>query len=274
MEKEILDKIAEIYYFTQYGKLMPGFIHNINGRITSLDSKIQLSAIKMKMKIKKLEKNKDNYSEETYLVLEKEYGEMSEQFDSMKQAKNELNGLMSMLNRKVSGERSGKCSGIDLTEAVKSFHDFFMFYKRYKHDTTVEFDFDSSSYITMNQKDFNFILFSVVKNGVDATYGLQNEENYIKYSSIIHPDCVELKIFNNGIIIEADMDIFQPLHSDKYDYKEEAGVDMGAPLGVGLDMYFLKKILDSYQNVQYSVISKEGEGTTFSIKFMNSDKKK
>ena len=274
MEKEILDKIAEIYYFTQYGKLMPGFIHNINGRITSLDSKIQLSAIKIKMKMKKLEKNKDNYSEETYLALEKEYNELGEQLESMKQAKNELNDLMTMLNRKVSGERSGKRTAIDLTEAVKSFHDFFMFYKRYKHDTKVEFDLESSSYVTMEQKDFYFILFAIVKNGVDATYGLENEENYIKYSSIIHDDCVELKIFNNGKIIEPDMDIFQPLHSDKHDYKEEFKAMADVPLGVGLDMYFLKKILNNYPNVQYSFVSQEGEGTTFSIKFMNLEQKK
>jgi len=66
MEKEIIDKLKEVYFYTQYGSLMPGFVHNINGKITAVDSKIQLFNMKAQMKLKKLEATKEGMSEAEY----------------------------------------------------------------------------------------------------------------------------------------------------------------------------------------------------------------
>ena len=49
MEKEIIEAVKEIYHYMQYGKLMPGFIHNINGKITAVDSKLQITSMKTQM---------------------------------------------------------------------------------------------------------------------------------------------------------------------------------------------------------------------------------
>jgi len=268
MNDTLTDKLTDIYYFTQYGKLMPGFIHNINGKITGLDSKIQLAGIKIKMKEKKLLMQKEQYSEETFAALQKEYQELGEQFEGMKVAKNELNSLMSMLNRKISGERAGHNALIDITSEIKAFHEFFQFYKRYKHNTRVEFDFDGSANINMKQKDFNFLLFAVVKNGVDATYGYDDEQNIIKYTVTSHQDGVELQITNSGKLLREDQDVFQTTDSDKVMYRDEVARSDDSPLGAGLDLFFLKQMLASYPDIQYSLASTEDKGTTFSIKFL------
>lgn len=259
--EEILNRLTDIFYFIQYGKLMPGFIHNINGKLTSLDSKIQLAYMKMQMKLKKLSNNQLNYPEDAKAVLEKEYSELITMFEALNTSKNELNSLLSVLNCKASNENVHVVTMIDINSAIKDFHDFFNFYKRYKHNITVEFDLEGTPFVKMKYNDFYFLLYSIVRNAVDATHDWHNQKNIIRFTTKNFDHFVELTIYNNGAPIPENTDLFDPLISNKALFGND-DVSEEMPMGAGLDLFFLKRMLDKYSDLKYSWSSNE-TGTEF-----------
>jgi len=270
-EKIITDRIEEVYHFMQYGKLMPGVIHNFNGKYAMIDSKIQLATMKLAMKRKKLEANKENISTEVYEALSKEYDESGKLMEGLNKGRTAVNDIMQGLNSKVSNEFSYRNSSIDLCSLIKEFDNFFYFYKRYKHNTTKQFEFDGTPFIKMKYKDIYFLLFVTVKNCVDATFGndqnLSEEiQNIVRYKVVKIDGTVELRIFNNGKYFENFDDAFTNFTSDKISYDSEEAV-FDTPEGVGLDLYFLKKILDKYKSITYRIESKEGVGTEYIYTF-------
>jgi len=255
----------------QYGKLMPGVIHNFNGKYAMIDSKIQLATMKLAMKRKKLEANKENISTEVYEALSKEYDESAKLMEGLNKGRTAVNEIMQGLNNKVSNEFSYRDSSIDLCSLIKEFDNFFYFYKRYKHNTTKQFEFDGTPFIKMKYKDIYFLLFVTVKNCVDATFendqNLSDEiQNIVRYKVVKKDDTVELRIFNNGKYFENFDDAFTTFTSDKISYDSEEAV-FDTPEGAGLDLYFLKKILDRYENITYRIESKEGVGTEYIYTF-------
>lgn len=260
-EQQILDRLTEIFYLTQYGKLMPGFIHNINGKLTSLDSKIQLTHMKLQMKLKKLKQHTVAYTEEVQTLLEKEYGDLITMFDALTVSKNELNALLAILNSKASNENIHTVTMIDINNSIREFDEFFKFYKRYKHNITVELDLEDSPFAKMQYNDFYFLLYAVVRNAVDATAEKNSRENIIRYTTRNFDCFVELSIFNNGIPIAENSDIFAPLNTHKAPFgNEDNSVD--TPMGAGLDLYFLQRMLSKYPEFKYSWQSNQ-DGTTF-----------
>jgi DNA repair exonuclease SbcCD ATPase subunit len=107
MEKKIIEKLKDIYYYLQYGKLMPGFIHNINGKITAVDSKLQITALKTQMKIKKLNAKKDEMIPEVFDAIKAEYEDLLKTIEQLKAPMFELTGLMKTINEKVFNEDNG-----------------------------------------------------------------------------------------------------------------------------------------------------------------------
>lgn len=260
-ETEILNRLTEIFYLTQYGKLMPGFIHNINGKLTSLDSKIQLTHMKLQMKLKKLKQHTVAYSEEVQTLLEDEYNGLLTMFDALNASKNELNALLAVLNSKASNENIHAVTMIDINNSIREFDDFFKFYKRYKHNITVEFDLEDSPFAKMQYNDFYFLLYAVVRNAVDATAEKNSKENIIRYTTRNFDSFVELYIYNNGVPIAENSDVFAPLNTHKAAFGNE-DISVDTPMGAGLDLYFLQRMLAKYPEFKYSWQSDQS-GTTF-----------
>ena len=86
------------------------------------------------------------------------------------------------------------------------------------------------------------ILYTISKNAVDSTHCNEIETNQIRYSTINHSSHVDFIIFCNGKQIKDETTLFEPLFTTKVDYCEEC--DNDDPKGAGLDLYFLKMILD------------------------------
>ena len=265
--QKIIDKISEIYHFTQYGKLMPGFIHNINGKISAIDSKIQLIYFKTKLKLKKLSENKNDYTPEVYKALEQEISETIKGYEELIKGKDELNTLMNILNEKISGEFIPEKELLDINYLINIFHEYFKFYKRYKHNTKIELDLEGSPYIKMTFKDLNFLLYAIVRNGVDATFKNHQKGALLKITTKNFDDYVLLSIFNNGEKIKDKDKIFRPLYSDK-DQFSNIDYDNEKPMGAGLDLFYLKKLLSSY-GINLEIESNDS-GTTFSAKLPKS----
>ena len=258
--EEILNELTDIFYLMQYGKLMPGFIHNINGKLTGLDSKIQLTHMKLQMKLKKLAQNTE-FSEETKNALTREYTDLITMFDALNASKNELNSLLSVLNSKASSENVHAVTMIDINSAINDFHLFFKFYKRYKHNSEVQFELEGTPFIKMQYNDLFFLLYAVVRNAVDAMFDHHRKENIIRYTTRNFDHCVELIVFNNGTPIPPGRDIFAPLNSEKARFGNEE-VSEEVPMGAGLDLYFLQRMLAKYPDLAYSWQSDES-GTSF-----------
>ena len=270
-EKLIIDRMEEVYHFIQYGKLMPGVIHNFNGKYAMIDSKIQLATMKLTMKRKKLEARKDEVSEEVYDALTQEYDESEKLMVGLNKGREGVNTIMQGLNNKVSNEYSHKISPLDLRSIIKDFHDYFFFYKRYKHNTTIEFELEGSPFINMKFKDIFFLLFVTAKNCVDATYEnddkLSDEfKNILRYKVTKKDDIVELRIFNNGKYFENSENAFNSSNTDKVLYSSDDAV-FDTPEGAGLDLFFLKKMLDKYDDITYKIESEDGIGTEYIYTF-------
>ena len=265
MEKKIIEKLTDIYYYLQYGKLMPGFIHNINGKITAVDSKLQITSMKTQMKIKKLVAKKDKMDPEVFEAIKIEYESLLETIEKLKQPMTELTGLMKIINEKVFNESNAGIQMIDINGTIKSFNEFFKFNKRFKHDTEVIMDLEGNPFIKMEYRDIYLLLYTISKNAVDSTHCNEIETNQIRYSTINHSSHVDFIIFCNGKQIKDETKLFEPLFTTKVDYCEEC--DNDDPKGAGLDLYFLKMILDKYEGYDYSLKNVEG-GTEFRIKLL------
>jgi signal transduction histidine kinase len=266
MEKKIIEKLTDIYYYLQYGKLMPGFIHNVNGKITAVDSKLQITSMKTQMKIKKLKAKKDEMNPEVYESINAEYEDLLKTIDKLKQPMTELTGLIKTINEKVFNEGNAGIQMIDINGTIKSFDEFFKFYKRYKPDTEVIIDLEGNPFVKMEYRDIYLILYTIVKNAVDSTYSIEAETKQIRITTNNHSDHVDLTIFCNGNKITDENKLFNPLFTTKVDYSDIESNDED-PKGAGLDLYFLKMIMDKYDGYDYSLKNVEG-GTEFRIKLL------
>ncbi|MBN2789084.1 MAG: hypothetical protein JXR69_02715 [Candidatus Delongbacteria bacterium] len=266
MEKKIIEKLKDIYYYMQYGKLMPGFIHNINGKITAVDSKLQITSMKTQMKLKKLIAKKEEIDPEVFETTKAEYENLLETIEQLKNPMTELTGLMKTINEKVFNESSPGIQMIDINGTIKSFDEFFKFYKRYKHDTEVIMDLEGNPFVKMEYRDVYLILYTIVRNAVDSTYLGSSESKQIRFTTNNHSNHVDLKIFCNGRKITDENKLFDPLYTTKVDYSDTNQND-DDPKGAGLDLYFLKMILEKYEGYDYSLKNVEG-GTEFRIKLL------
>lgn len=244
MEKEMTDKLAEIYFFIQYGKLMPGMIHNINGKITAVDSKLQLAGMKLQMKIKKLSAQKENMSVEEYNSRLAEYEDLLKLVGQVKDPMDELKGMIKNLNDKTFNENSPGIQMIDINGTIKSFADFFMFERRFKHETVSEFELDGNPFIKMEYKDLFFILYAVTSKIV-SEFPEGSKDNKIVFSTKNFDDSVELTIISNA-------------HIDAESLKEEHCCT---------DIYFLNKTLEKYIGYDNS-FKCTGDGSEFKIKLL------
>lgn len=266
MDKKIIDKLQDIYYYLQYGKLMPGFIHNINGKITAVDSKLQITALKTQMKIKKLNAKKGEINTEVFDATKAEYEDLLKTLEQLKAPMSELTGLMKTINEKVFNEDTSGIQMIDINGTIKSFDEFFKFYKRYKHDTEVIMDLEGNPFVKMEYRDIYIILYTIVRNAVDSTFSSKSDTNQIRFTTNNHSAYVDLIIFCNGSKISDEQKLFTPLYTTKVDYSDSESND-DDPKGAGLDLYFLKMILDKYDGYDYSLKNIEG-GTEFRIKLL------
>lgn len=265
MEKEILERLREIYFFTQYGKLMPGMIHNFNGKITALDSKLQIASMKIQMKIKKLNARKEEVPEEEFNVKMAEYEDLVKLYDQLKAPMTELNYFMKNINEKVFNENSPGIQMIDINGTINIFCEFFKFYKRFKHDTAVEFELEGNPFIKMEYRDLYFILYSVTRNAVDSTIE-SKEGNILKFKTVNTDGYVNLTITSNGQSIEDEDKLFTALYTTKKGFFDPCQ-DENIPNGEGLDLYFLKSLLDKYPGYDYH-LKNIPEGTEFQIKLL------
>ncbi|MBU4486873.1 MAG: hypothetical protein KKD38_08090 [Candidatus Delongbacteria bacterium] len=265
MEKEIIERLKDIYFFMQYGKLMPGMIHNINGKITVLDSKIILSAMKIQMKIKKLQAKKEEMSEDEFNSKITEHEDMLKIIEQFKAPMLELNHFMKNLNDKIFNENSQGIQMIDINGTIKSFGEYFKIYKRFKHDSVVEYELEGNPFIKMEYKDIYNILYVVTRNAVDSTIN-SGKENKIVFKTENHNDFVVLSISANGANILDESKLFEPLYTTKKGFLDSEQDD-NIPNGEGLDLYFLKLSLEKYAGYDYSLKNVE-DGTEFKIKLL------
>lgn len=265
MEKEIIERLKGIYFFMQYGKLMPGMIHNINGKITALDSKIQLSAMKIQMKIKKLNAKKEEMSEDEFNSKMTEHEDMLKIIEQLKAPMTELNMFMKNLNDKTFNENSQGIQMIDINGAIKTFSEYFMFYKRFKHDCVVEFELEANPFIKMEYNDIYNLLYVITRNAVDSTIN-SGKENKILFKTENHDHFVMLTIRANGAKISDESKLFEPLYTTKKGFFAP-DQDDNIPNGEGLDLYFLKLSLEKYTGYDYSLKNVE-DGTEFKIKLL------
>lgn len=244
MEKEMTDKLAEIYFFMQYGKLMPGMIHNVNGKITAVDSKLQLAGMKLQMKIKKLSAQKENISEEDYNSKLAEYEDLLKLVGQIKDPMDELKGMIKNLNDKTFNENSPGIQMIDINGAIRSFADFFMFERRFKHETVSEFDLEGNPFIKMEYKDVFFILYAVTSKMI-SEFPEGSKDNKVIFITKNFDDCVEMSVKTNVKI-------------------NTESLNEG---NCGTDMYFLNRILDKYKGYD-NFFTCTDEGSEFKIKLL------
>ncbi len=244
MEKRIVEALKDVYFYMQYGRLMPGFVHNINGRITAVDSKLQLFNMKVQMKLKKLEAAKETMTEAEYNFKKAEYDEMLKVSEQLKEPMTELNGLMKVINDKIFNENTPGIQMIDINGAVKAFCEFYKFDKKFKHDTEVTTELDGNPFIKMEYRDIFYILFAISRSILDS-FPDDDKSGKIIYKTENGDECVRLSIKTNGNICMDDK------------------------LGEGVcpNMYFLKQILNKYEGYEHSV-SNTGEGSEFKIKLL------
>ncbi|HAQ60648.1 TPA: hypothetical protein DCR49_01355 [Candidatus Delongbacteria bacterium] len=244
MEKELTEALKDVYFYMQYGILMPGFVHNINGKITAVDSKLQLFNMKAQLKLKKLEAAKESMSETEYNFKKTEYEDMIKVSEQLKEPMNELNSFIRIINDKIFNENSPGIQMIDINGAVKSFCEFFKFDKKFKHDTKVEFELEGNPFIKMEYKDIFFILYAVTKKIIDS-FPEERQENSIAFKTQNLNECVWLSIKTNG-----------KMCMDENDEK-----------GSCPDMFFLNLILEKYPENEHLLSSVDG-GTEFKIKLL------
>lgn len=243
MEKELTEALKDIYFYMQYGILMPGFVHNINGKITAVDSKLQLFNMKIQMKIKKLEAAKESISEAEYNFKKAEYEEMLKVSEQLKEPMNELNTFIKVINDKIFNENTPGIQMIDINGAVKSFCEFFKFDKKFKHDTKVETELEGNPFIKMEYKDIFFILYAVTKKMIDSVCE-SDRNNRIIYKTQNLDNCVWLSITSDRKICLEE------------DEKDECP-----------DIYFLHLILEKYPDYEY-MISSGDEKSEFKIQLL------
>jgi hypothetical protein len=244
MEKELTEALKDVYFYMQYGILMPGFVHNINGKITAVDSKLQLFNMKAQLKLKKLEAAKESMSEAEYNFKKIEYEDMIKVSEQLKEPMNELNSFIRIINDKIFNENSPGIQMIDINGAVKSFCEFFKFDKKFKHDTKVEFELEGNPFIKMEYKDIFFILYAVTKKIIDS-FPEERQENSISFKTQNMNECVWLSIKTNG-----------KMCMDENDEK-----------GSCPDMFFLNLILEKYPENEH-LLSSVDSGTEFKIKLL------
>ncbi len=253
LNKKLLERLLNVYHFTQYGKLMPGFIHNINGKITGIDSQIQLYHIKAMLKLKKLEERKESLSKETYEELKKEYQENLQIFEKMKVSKNKLNQLIAVLNNKVAQESLYKEEFIDINRVIREFHKFFCFYKIYKHDTEVIFDLKSTKFPKMQYKDFNFILYVATRNAVDSTIAMKNKKNILIYKTYDNEDEVVLNIEINGSKLPENYKLGDLNFDNSKKYFGDLTAKPDEAFGAGLDLFFASRMIADYEHLNMEI---------------------
>ncbi|HQO08526.1 MAG TPA: hypothetical protein PLK90_00410 [Clostridiales bacterium] len=243
MEKELIEALKEQYFNMQYGVLMPGFVHNINGKITAVDSKLQLFNMKIQMKIKKLEAAKEGMSEAEYNFKKVEYDDMLKISEQLKEPMNELNAFIKVINDKIFNENTPGIQMIDINGAVRSFCDFFKFDRKFKHETKVETELDGNPFIKMVNKDIYCILYAVTKQMIDSVPE-GDKDNRIVYRTRNLDNCVWLSV-----------------NSERKISLEEEETDK-CP-----DIYFLRLILEKYPNYEH-MISSSDQGAEFKIQLL------
>ncbi|PID29265.1 MAG: hypothetical protein CR982_03235 [Candidatus Cloacimonadota bacterium] len=253
VDKDILDRVEKIYYLLQYGKLMPGMIHNLNGRITLLDTRIQLAVMGVQNRLEKLLGKKESLDEESYKYHLSDLEYIKKIVDSLDSFRDEVNSVLGDLNFKIFNESKSSSSRISLKKAVDEFDLYFKFYKYYKHNTEIENSIPVDIEINFVYRDLYLILYSIVRNICDSIVQSKIEKGRIVYRAEDNESYTVLDILGNGEDIKDKSPDDLILSASKRSFSETI-TDFDSIYGEGLDLFFLNKIL-AKRNVKWEIFS-------------------
>ncbi|MBN1971337.1 MAG: hypothetical protein JXR48_17720 [Candidatus Delongbacteria bacterium] len=263
-DKDIIEKVANIYHYTAYGKLMAGIIHNVNGKITLIDTKIQLASMSIESKLENLEKKKDDLRPEDYEYFLKDLSSFKKIVDGLNTFRMELNSILANSNRKVFSENIGERTKFDINQFVKDFHEFFNFYGIYKHNVDVEFELGADKFVNTIHRAAYFIATAIIKNVSEAIKVCESGRGKIIYKTFNDAEKVHLEILSTGLT--PDVNNFEDLilTSTKESFEGQIS-DLKDIFGEGLDLYFANMIAKK-NNIEISLV-KGNENYSFIISF-------
>jgi len=228
-------EIAQVHRFAEFGRLSSGLFHDLVNPLTT----VMLNINKIKL---------DGKNQPHFDFIKSDLEQVSQASEKMREFINSVRKQIS-----PEGKKENFCLNKEVEDAISVLN-----YKAAKNQVCLLFLADEKIAISGDAIKFNQIATNLIANAIDAYDNSGKKEKEVRITLNKGDDFVVLSVTDYGRGIENNniSKIFEPFFTTKSEQNS---------LGLGLAL--IKKIIEENFLGNIEVISQEGVGTTFTVKF-------
>lgn len=247
-----------------FGKNVQGIVHNMNNQISGILGYSQLMRLDLDVLLFKEQNDPEIQLSDSKPALQKLSQRLNANLGCIERFIDMINSLMKK-SRFIQNE---EFEVIELSELLKSEIEFLDVNKWFNKNVSLVCDLsDIELLVNVVPSYISQVLQNLVKNGIDAVYGLPNPEIEIKTG--INDNMVWFTVSDNGGGIPEKIlhRIFEPYFTTKI---RENEAEQASSSGTGLGLYMCNELISQQQGNIFVENSSES-GTTFKIEFKQAE---
>lgn len=267
MEQLLKDQTSNLMKYERqasFGKNVQGIVHNMNNQISGILGYAQLMRLDLDGLLLKEKNNPKTLLGHSKPTLQKLSKRLNSNLDCIERFIDMINSLMNK-SRFIQSE---EFEVIELNELLRNEIGFLDVNKWYDKNVNLIFDFSDKELLTNLVPSYiSQVLQNLVKNGIDAVYGLPNPT--IKIKTGVDDDMVWFSVSDNGKGIPEKIlpRIFEAYFSTKM---RENDSEYASSSGTGLGLYMCNELI-SLQKGNVFVEKSDETGATFKVEFKKAD---
>ncbi len=223
------EKMAHLYRFAEFGRLSSGLFHDLINPLTAVSLNLEQA---------------------------KNAGETKQCVNKAVRAAKKMEDMVTAVRKQLSREENKTLFSVneEIAQALEV-----LSHKALKSAVAIRFFSRQEVKTYGDAVKFNQVALNLIANAIDSYQGKEkNDTRTVTMSLSQNGDTVIFEVKDKGVGIpeENKQKLFEPFFTTKGE---------GYGLGIGLSM--IKRIVEKDFNGSISVASKEGEGSTFTVKF-------
>ncbi|MCH8286033.1 response regulator [candidate division KSB1 bacterium] len=247
-----------------FGKNVQGIVHNMNNQISGILGYAQLMRLDLDGLLLKEKNNPKTLLGNSKPALQKLSKRLNSNLDCIERFIDMINSLMNK-SRFIQSE---EFEVIELNELLRDEIGFLDVNKWYNKNVNLIFDFSDKELLTNVVPSYiSQVLQNLVKNGIDAVYGLPNPT--IKIKTGVDDDKVWFSVSDNGRGIPEKIlpRIFEAYFTTKI---RDNDTEYASSSGTGLGLYMCSELI-SLQQGNLFVEKSDETGASFKVEFKKAD---
>jgi signal transduction histidine kinase len=242
LRKTQMEQMAQVYRFAEFGRLSGGLFHDLVNYLTAVSLNIE--------KIKSVDQENS------------EFKKIETNLERAKKATNEMQDFIASVRKQLAHQETRELFSLnqEIKESVQ-----ILTYQARQNQVVISFKSDEEVQTLGAPIKFSQIVTNLISNAIDAyppleqkAVGNKNIKREVKISLAREGKTISLFVSDNGRGIPESLrdKIFEPFFTTK---------DPKRNIGIGLSL--TKRIVEQDFNGRIRVISRENQGTTFTISF-------